>query len=138
MKLLMLFGSILVSACASTTSSTVAQSEYIPPAKRQLVDPDFKNGKLYMKREDWFHNFKVGAIPDFCSNPNAGFLASYQGIPSDCEKTVEQYMDYCVDKVINKKLPQVFTSVPQATIAGENVGLCTFSAYRASLKKANS
>jgi len=89
-----------------------------------------------MSKMDWFHNFKITAVPGFCNNPQSGFLRNYEGDPSECQKTVEKFMDFCMGNVVGKDIPELLTNGNQANSAGQAIGICTFSAYRASLKSA--
>lgn len=130
-----LFFVSFVAACSTANPAVKQSSSYVPPAERKLIDPEIVDGKLKMNRADWFHNFKISTVPGFCKNPSAGFLGNYIGAPEDCEKTVEKIMDFCMENVVDKTIPKVLTTIPQANFAGQEVGVCTFSAYRASIKK---
>lgn len=111
-----------------------SQSNYIPPESRKLFDPEIIDGELHMQREHWFHNFKVGAIPAFCTNPQAGFLNVYKGEKEKCPLEVEAIMDLCLTKLADKSIPEKIVGVMQANAAGQNMGMCTFVAYQQSLK----
>lgn len=106
------------------------RTTYIPPKERKLFDPKIINGELVMPRDQWFHNFKASAIPEFCTNPQAIFLNVYKGTPEDCPVIVEKILDFCLEKLLEKYIPGKVQGMANANAYGQSMGACLLINYQ--------
>lgn len=124
----------LLVGCAS--NQTIKKDvKYVPPSERTLFDPKVVDGVLIMPREQWFHNFKASSIPGLCSDPKAKFIYVYKGARKNCEKVVEDILDFCLEKLSGNYIPKEVKGIAKANVYGQIMGSCLLINYQNSVKK---